>query len=444
VPKFTIFWLTVYFGGMLGSFFNPMLGLLAYLFEYYLRPRLHWWGVPWLPDWRWNLMIGSVAILTFVMRRQSLVEMPRVTNPALKWFVAFICSMVVVSTWSVFPEKSWQEVSDFGKLLLLYGLIIGNVRTQGLFDAFMGAHIAGAGWWGWQAYVDPSRISGRLVNVGSSDTLSDNLAAAHLLTVLPIVCVYALMAKDKRLRALALVCAPFIVNTFILCNSRGATIGLAAGLIVALMVARSGHRLKMLGAALAIGVMFFALADQTFIDRQKTTISDDDAGRERLQTWAGARQLLSDRPFGVGGGGFEYLSPIYIAEVVAAHDGEPRSVHNTYLLLATEWGIQSFVLFFGFMGSTMLILNRVRQRAAGLDDLVYYKAVGIQIGLIGTLTAATFSNRLSGESIYWLCALAFALYRVQARDASLAEAPQPAAAPEPEPRFRPAAAAAVS
>ena len=66
-------------------------------------------------------MIGSVAIVSFVMRRGSLREIRALSNPALKWFVAFVVSMVVVSTWSVFPEKSWQEVSDFAKLLLLYG-----------------------------------------------------------------------------------------------------------------------------------------------------------------------------------------------------------------------------------------------------------------------------------------------------------------------------------
>jgi hypothetical protein len=439
VPKFTILWLTVYFGGMLGSFFNPLLGLLAYLFEYYLRPRLHWWGVPWLPDWRWNLMIGTVAIVTFVMRRGSLPEMPRLNNPALKWFAALVCSMVVVSTWSVLPEQSWREVSDFGKLLLLYGLIIGNIRSQGMFDAFMAVHIAGTGWWGWQAYVDPTRSAGRLMNVGSSDTLNDNLAAAHLLTVLPILCVYAMRAKDKRLRLLAIIAAPFIVNTFILCNSRGATIGLAVGLIAALLMARKGHRVRMLGAAAVVAILFVSLADQTFIDRQQT-IAEDDAGAERLQTWRGARQLLLDRPFGVGGGGFEYFSPVYIADVVAAHDGQTRSVHNTYLLVATEWGVQSLVLFMGFIASTMLILNQVRRRASA-DDEAYYKAVAVQVGLISTLTAAIFSNRLSGESIYWMCALAFALHRVQVRDLSAA-AQQPAAAEEPKPSFRPAAMAA--
>jgi len=61
---------------------------------------------------------------------------------------------------------------------------------------------------------------------------------------------------------------------------------------------------------------------------------------------------------------------------------------------------------------------------------------------VSTLTAAVFSNRFLGESIYWLCGLAFALYRVQALEAA-SQATQPASAAEiAEPKYQPAAAAA--
>ena len=231
MPKFTLFWLTVYFGGMFGSFFNPLYGLLAYLFEYYLRPRLHWWGSPqYLPDWRWNLMIASVAILTFVMRRGSLREMPRALEPRAQVVRGVRLQhgrgVHVVGP----PEKAGRRHRTLPSCCCSTASSSATSAARGCFDAFMGVHIAGAGWWGWQAYIDPRREGGRLMNIGSSDTLNDNLAAAHLLTVLPILCVYALTAKDKRLRALALITAPFIVNTFILCNSRGATVGLAVGI----------------------------------------------------------------------------------------------------------------------------------------------------------------------------------------------------------------------
>jgi hypothetical protein len=439
VPKFTIFWLLVYFGGMIGSFINPLYGVLTYLFEYYLRPKLHWWGNP-LPDWRWNFIIGTVALVAFLIRRPTLRQMPRLKNPASPWFVAMLCCMAVVTLWAVDPATSWDQTVAFGKLLIIYALMVGTVRSLGMFDSIMAMHIAGAGWWGWQTYLDPRRIGARLQYVGSGDTLNDNLAAAHLLTVLPILCVFALTSKDKRLRILAIATAPFIVNTFILCNSRGATVGLAAGFLMAVLAARSGLRVRMIGVAIAVTAMFYVLADPQFIERQQT-ITEDDAGAERIETWQGAGRLLLDHPFGVGGGGFEYLSPVYIPSVVEQHDGELRSVHNTYLLIATEWGLQGLFLYVGLLGTTFWILHRVRRRSHAADDF-YYRSLALQVGLVSTLTAAAFSNRFLGESIYWLCGLAFALYRVQALELG-SEATQPTVVVETvEPKYRPAAAAA--
>ena len=140
--------------------------------------------------------------------------------------------------------------------------------------------------------------------------------------------------------------------------------------------------------------------------------------------------VLNERPFGVGGGGFELLSPIYIPEVVAAHDGEPRSVHNTYLLLATEWGVPDVRVVRGVSRFHDAHPQSDTERSLGNDE-VYYKSVAIQVGLISTLTSGIFSNRLSGESIYWLCALAFALYRSRCATSTL-QPPRSRAAEEAE------------
>jgi hypothetical protein len=57
---------------------------------------------------------------------------------------------------------------------------------------------------------------------------------------------------------------------------------------------------------------------------------------------------------------------------------------------------------------------------------------GLQLGLIATLTAAFFTVRFFGESIYWLCGLTTALYQMtgaaSAADKKPAEGGQPAVA----------------
>jgi hypothetical protein len=33
--------------------------------------------------------------------------------------------------------------------------MVGTARSVGMFDSIMAMHIAGAGWWGWQAHSIP-------------------------------------------------------------------------------------------------------------------------------------------------------------------------------------------------------------------------------------------------------------------------------------------------
>jgi hypothetical protein len=170
----------------------------------------------------------------------------------------------------------------------------------------------------------PKREAGRLVDIGSGDSLNDNGAAAHLLTILPFALILLLTEKsDKRVRAVALVATPLIINTIILCNSRGAIVGIVAALFAALLLIRSGYRTRLIGAGVITVVAFLALADQQFLDRQQSTTSyeDDGSAHQRLETWKGGRQLVLDRPFGAGGKGFHLLSPVYIPSIVTMHGG---------------------------------------------------------------------------------------------------------------------------
>jgi hypothetical protein len=56
------------------------------------------------------------------------------------------------------------------------------------------------------------------------------------------------------------------------------------------------------------------------------------------------------------------------------------------------------------------------------------RALVISTALIGTFTASIFSSRLYGESTYWMCALAFALHRIQSTELSTQDKDEPCAA----------------
>jgi hypothetical protein len=410
-----ITWVVIYSGGLILSVVHPFYPFVSYLVFYYAPPQLNYWGNP-LPDLRYSLTASLAMLASAVFLNSSLERVKSERNAASFWLVLFGLNTIIVTIWALNSTRSWIYTTLVLKLVLLYLLIPAAVRVPAQFDAFGAVHIAGASYWGYKAYTNPHRKAGRLADVGGPDTQNDNQAAGHLNTVIPFVALYMLTEKRKIRRALYAVGGAFVVNTFVLCNSRGATLGLIAGGMAAVLLAGKGRRKKLIGVGIlgALGLLF--LADPEFIARQQTTAEHaDNSAQSRLAMWKGGIEMVKDYPLGGGGRTFHILSPKYIPAVLDKTDAEERSPHNTYIQLATDWGLQGTVLFFGFMFMTLVLLHRVRKRAPD-NHWYFYRALTVEVAIIGTMTAAFFSNRLYGESIYWMCALAFALYRMQSTE----------------------------
>lgn len=423
MPLTSLLWLGLFTGSIVAAALaNPMYAALGYLLEYYQRPDLHWWGRS-LPDLRWNFTISIVLAATFFLRRSSLAEVKAIANPAFVLLVAQGLNAVGVSALlAVTPGLSWAWAWQYWKNVIIYGLLIGVIRTPLALDLFIGAHMVGAAWWGYDA-LDQRRIGSRLEGLGSGDTQGSNPLAAHLLTVIPLIVVWIATEKDWRKRLVALASLPLVLNMLILCNSRGATLGFAVAGAVAIVLVRKGKRLKVLGAAIVCAVAVLFLADPEFLTRQATIAdAEDNSAQSRFTLWAGGVEMIKDYPLGLGGRGYHAMSPRYATNTEALK-GKERSSHNTYIQVATDWGIQGFLLFLGFLFFTFRALHRVRARE-DVSDWFFYRSLAIEVGLIGTLVAGFFSARFYGESIYWLCALAIALERMQAEPAVVATSPQ--------------------
>jgi O-antigen ligase len=168
--------------------------------------------------------------------------------------------------------------------------------------------------------------------------------------------------------------------------------------------------------AVAAGCALLLLADAEYIERQQTTTSpQDNSAQTRVALWRGSGALIADYPLGAGGQGFHVLSPQYVPELADSSDGEGRSAHNTVIQVAADWGLQGLALFVAFVGYTVVLLHRVR-RERHSNDWPYFLSLGLELGLIGTLTASFFSVRFYGESIYWLAALSTSLYQMTSAD----------------------------
>jgi O-antigen ligase len=259
-----------------------------------------------------------------------------------------------------------------------------------------------------------------------------------VITVLPFLALYVWKGNYWQ-RILAVVAAPFIINMLILCNSRGATIGVLVALSAGMVIMKWPLRLKAVALVLVALPFAISLVDQKFIDRQFTlvqyaeegpagpTVLYDGASSDRILSWQGAVKLIGDRPLGVGGGGYDLLSPIYAPQVVEAHEGELRAVHNTYLWAGSDWGIPGGIAFIGFIVSGLLSLHRIRRETA--NERMVLETLALEVGLFAFLGAAMFVNRLYAEILYWLVGLSAALTNIHDQERAGAHGSLPSNAP---------------
>jgi len=417
LSKTAFLWSGFYLAALIFAFVHPVYGLYGYFLDYYAHPPMRWWGKG-LPDFRWSLIIALVTMAAYLLRRRSLPELKVKSHPQSKWLILLILTafFVTISPLSVWAEKSWEQLLELTKLGILYFLIVHIVRTKEHFNMLFLVQIIGVAYWGWNAFTDPHRASGRLFGIGGPDSFNDNAAAAHLLAILPMIAAVYLTGRWWE-KAICLVAAPLALNTFILCNSRGSVIALMVVGVMTIFITSGTLRKKAIFAMIGGGILLYGLADPNFIERQKTiqTYEKEASAIGRMETWKGALNLIQDYPLGTGGGGFNALSPVYIPRIVALHDGRLRTVHNTYLLAASDWGIPGLVFFLLFFSGVFLNLYRIRRDLGSSpeDQRIFIQSVALMLGLVGVLIAGVFTNRLYAEAPYWLAAFGAALMNIK-------------------------------
>ncbi len=399
-----------FFGGaFLTVSYHPIYGVYIYFLDYYSHPPLRWWGKG-LPDPRWSLIASLVLMIAYNVRRKALSYDLKVFDfPQTKWFVIFVIFawIVTLSPLAVWKDFSFQMAISLTKFYVLYCLLIKTANDPKHFHLLLMFQLFGLMEWGWNAFDNPKREAGRLMGIGGADTLNDNFTAAHVVAILPLLAV-GLFAGKRWEKIACVIMSPFLLNLFILCNSRGSLLGLLTMSGLALWITRGVVRWKIIGAMTLGGILFLQLVDPVFFERQGTTAEyeDDGSAMERVDAWDGALYLLRDHPLGAGGGAFKAMSPQYIIEIVRNHDGQKRGVHNTLFQLTSDWGIPGLIMYVGFLGAIFRELGRIRKQAPDTPNgqRIVLESTAITLGLTGTLVAGIFSDRLYGEVVYWLAA----------------------------------------
>lgn len=405
---------------------GPFWALLIYANIYFNSPdpTINWWA-GLLPFHQWSFLTTAVLLASMFLHKDKLSSRPLKT---VKLIILFCFLTAFVSfTISVVPDSS----RDFMIRMLSYTIvsvcIVKVLKSEDQMRAFLLWIIFLAANLSLSAYLNGKRVHGRLENIGSADSISSNLFGLLLAGIIPLLIPFLLRGKRYE-RLLCLLCLPFILNAFVLCNSRGAAVALVGGGVGAIIfIADNKLRKKMIIVGILFLSLFVYLADQEMITRLSTLIQTDEAisndehantlSSGRIAIWGYGLQMAGEYPLGAGPGAFKELAKDYMpAEILTYHKKEGpgvRGAHNSYLLVMTEQGILGLVLWLVLCSSTLLLIYRSYiklKKIIDADLFWFYCVFALGISFLSTLVGGLFTSRVYYEFFWWQIALAVVLF----------------------------------
>jgi hypothetical protein len=417
-----IAWVLLFAILTLGSLTRPVYAVSLYMLTFFAAPHLWWWGDQ-IPEQRYALIAGLILLGAVIFNVAQSSESQR------QWSRAHTAALLVVAnaTFVHFliastPSVSVDHYVELLKFILLFFLFWLAIQDRRDLRIAVIAIALGAAYIGYEVTINErGDFSGsRLEGVGAPGADSSNSLASVMLLTLPLIGTLWVNGEVRH-KLTAMVAAPFALNVLILCNSRGAFLGLIGAGLSFLLIARGQTRKQAIKSlALAGVVLYLLLGDPQIFERFLTTFAGsedrDASAASRFQFWRAGLLMIYDYPLGDGGGAFKYIHGGRYLRMVMGDDAIERSLHNGYLEEATEWGVQGLFLRLMFVGASALLAFRTiklcRNDGRTADALM---GMCFLTAGCGFLIHCVFGSFLSNEWGYWILALMVRygeLYRV--------------------------------
>lgn len=396
---------------------GPVLIFMVYQLDYFLNPQNKWWG-SYLPFLGAQFYLVLTMLIVFFIGFGKYWPNKYFKHPqiAFMWLtIICFCAAYFNAPYVEYHIASMDAFLTIGVVTLLIVKLCSEKKhidwivDTYLFSAFLLAfYIFG---WGRDS-------SGRVGGVGMVDAPDSNLVAAALAPTIVIFIAKLIANKSLIKRAIYAVGLVFALNSLILINSRGAFLGVVAGVAYFLFISFKNKAFTakekgtiFLGMILFVGA-FFRLADNTFINRmmtvqeQSTLNEEKETGSTRVFFWLATIEMAKDHPFGAGAGAFQYYGPVYIPEHIHTGASKNRAVHSTWFETLSETGFLGLIFFCLMIWYTFKAFANVRKELWKQKDFVNSALVlAISSGFVTFIVCMTFINRLRAEVLYWLVAL---------------------------------------
>ena len=423
---------------------RPVWALALYLQTFFAAPQFWWWGDE-IPQIRYAFWAGYVLLAAVTIAPRAAIP-PRTSDGRMRTLAILMVANAILVHQFLAPNRSISidALTEVLKYTLLTFLFTSAIKNRSDLQVTIAAMALGAAYIGWEVTINErGDFSGsRLEGVGAPAASTANSLANLMLIVLPLSGSLFLQ-KSWKWKITCVIASPLVLNVLLLCNSRGAFLGLIGTAIAFAVLARGTNRKKALQTlGLAAVALYLLLGDARILDRFTTTFTGsearDNSAASRMVFWNAGWELLKDRPLGAGGGAFKFaLGQRYLAQETGNDDADSRSLHNGYLTEATDWGIQGLLLklslFVVAFRAAYRTTEKCRRENRTEDALL---GLCVVTTAVGHLIHCAFGSFLDHEWTFWILALL-------ARYADLYELPEAQAgrdAPQVQNLPRPAAA----
>lgn len=158
---------------------------------------------------------------------------------------------------------------------------------------------------------------------------------------------------EQKRRPLYLVSAVLSIAGVFVTLSRGGALGMFAAMgLLAIYSLRHLKRYWKPFVTIALAIVLLVASWPPLADRL-ATIAKIDANIQRIRIWTGTWLMIKDNfLFGSGPANFGKVYPEYRLPEEWEH---ARSPHSLYLYILSGWGLTGFLLFFGFVATTLLV-----------------------------------------------------------------------------------------
>jgi probable O-glycosylation ligase (exosortase A-associated) len=402
--KQLLFMIAVTLVGTVGVFIRgPICGVAVYYFFAVLRPQFIWqWSLP--EGIQWSLYVALATIASV------LLGVPGPGRAPLPWtaaqrFVLLFAAWVVLSYANAFDkEYAYIVFVDYLKIFLMLFIASAVIREVAELWVIMLLTATSL------AYISYEInylyfVNGYLGIQRNGYGGLDNNGAGLMLAMGVPLCLFAWEGMRHRLRWAFLALIPVVVHAVLMTYSRGAMLSL----VVAwpLMVARSRHRVRIILASVAFGVLAIPMMAGPEIQARFLSIQSnevDESANSRRQSWAAAWRIARDYPIlGVGVRNSNLFSYQYGADV------EGRTIHSQYLQIAADCGFVGIGLYLSIIVSVFASVRSARRAArrdSGPDaDRARAVASGVECSLFVFCFGAIFLSLEVFELPYLLILL---------------------------------------